>query len=842
METQSLISFNQQKAFWVKHLEAGAAVLELPKRELSRADYNNENTVVSTVFPQDLCLKFKAYHAEANTAPTATLLALLRALLYRYTRQAQVIINALVALDDQGEEGNALALRQEMSGQENFANLIQYYANLLDQLEDYRDFPFAELKEAIVAKTAINVAAAQEVSLHYYGDSDTPWNGMREVGEWSEQFGLTFSFVEQQNRLSLHLHYNSSLYSEQTVQRMLKNTENLLRQLLQDQQESLIDLQFLSGPEQRELLHTLNQTERPFPQQQSIIDLFEAQVKIKPAAAALIVKEKLISYDGLNENANRLARFLIDQHGVLPVDLIGVKTERTEWLLISLIAVMKTGAAYVPIDPAYPVERIQYIEQDSKCKLTIDEDLIAAFQEVQEEYEKENLDLEIPAEKVAYVIYTSGSTGNPKGVMISHRSAVAMISWAMEEFKDDHFELTYAVTSHCFDLSVYEFFYTLAAGKTIRLIKSALHIQDYLQHDQSILINTVPSVVKQLLDGEVDLSNVTVLNMAGEPIPVNTIRQLDKSRIAVRNLYGPSEDTTYSSIYRFEDRKYHTIPIGKPIHNTRFYLLDENLELVPKGCIGELFISGEGLAEGYLGLAALTADKFITNPFVPNARMYRTGDLARYAEDGNIEFLGRQDKQVKLRGFRIELGEIEDQLLQQKEWVKAAVVQIREVQREPSIIAYLVPTGEELEEEKIKQAIQQFLPHFMVPNFLVALKEIPLTPNGKTDTRALPDVDLSLIASKNYVAPRTDLESELVALWEKLLRTERVGIADSFFERGGNSLMAVKMINKINKQYKVSMSVEYFFDAETIQNISGLIQLQIQEQHAQNENVEELTI
>ncbi len=846
METTSLLSFNQQRAFWVKHLQAGASVLELPKRRLHRAEHNNEISVISTVFPTEVRTQFQTLLRTHSVPAEAPLLALVRSLLYRYTRQSAVVLNLLVASEDESETGNAIALRQAMNGEEHFSDLLTHYADTLERVSDYRNFAFADLQEALIAKTAINPVAIQEVALHYYQPNNASEPGLAEVGDWPEQFGLTFSFVEQADRLRLRVHYRSSLYTEATVRRLVENLENFFRQVLTEPTAPVQSLQYLSAAQQRELLLDLNQTERPFPEDQSIVGLFEEQVRLKPAAAALIVKDQLISYDRLNERANRLARFLIDRHDVQSGDLVGVKTERDESLLVALLAVMKTGAAYVPIDPAYPAERIEYIERDSQCKLTIDQALLVRFREAELDYDKDNLDFRVPAQNTAYVIYTSGSTGNPKGVVINHRSAVAMITWALEEFSDQHFELTYAVTSHCFDLSIYEFFFSLAAGKTVRLIQSALHLQDYLEHDRRVLINTVPSVVKQLLDEEVDLSNVRVLNMAGEPIPVNTIRQLDKARIAVRNLYGPSEDTTYSSCYRFEDRKYTQVPIGKPIYNTRFYLLDEHLQLVPKGCIGELFISGVGLAQGYLGKRELTEEKFVPNPFVPNARLYRTGDLARYAEDGNLEFLGRQDKQVKLRGFRIELGEIEDQLIQQKEWVRAAVVQIREVQREPQLIAYVVPTGAELAEEKIKRAIQQFLPHFMLPNFYVALPAIPLPPNGKTDTRALPDVDLSLIASKNYVAPRTDLERELVALWEKLLRAERVGIADSFFERGGNSLMAVKMINKINKQYRVSMSVEYFFDAETIQHISGLIQLQIQEQRTENEeeneNVEELTL
>jgi amino acid adenylation domain-containing protein len=344
------------------------------------------------------------------------------------------------------------------------------------------------------------------------------------------------------------------------------------------------------------------------------VDLFEEQVLRTPDAIGLIYEERALSYRELNDLANRLAHYLRQVYDVSANDLIGIRQERSEWIVVSLLAVLKSGAAYVPIDPAYPQDRIDYIIADSNCKLVLDENELNKFRANAEKYHSENPVVAIRPTDLAYIIYTSGSTGRPKGVMIMHSNVYAFMQWCESAFSNSNYEVVLGATSVCFDLSVFEIFYTLVSGKQLRLLNDALSIPRYLNSAAALLINTVPSVVSSLLNQGVDWSNVTVLNMAGEPIPASTVCQLDCDRIEVRNLYGPSEDTTYSTVYRIKNGD--SILIGCPISNTRIYILNDHNRLQPSGVAGEICISGAGLARGYLNQEALTYEKFIPHPFI----------------------------------------------------------------------------------------------------------------------------------------------------------------------------------------------------------------------------------
>ena len=422
----------------------------------------------------------------------------------------------------------------------------------------------------------------------------------------------------------------------------------------------------------------------------NIIGLYEEQVLKSPAALALIHGEKTITYSRLNERVNQFAHFLRNR-GLKEEILVPICMERSIDMIIAILAVLKAGAAYVPVDPNYPGERINFILEDTGASLVVSSKLssnkikTSANLEVIEidtdwskicEQPVSNPAIEILPAHLAYVIYTSGSTGTPKGVMIEHQNVSSFIWWCQQEFSSSHFDIVYASTSICFDLSVYEIFFPLSVGKPIRILENGLQIPEFLGKDKFVLLNSVPTVIDYLLKQGTNLTNVSVINMAGEAVPLYTHRNLDTSRIAVRNLYGPTEDTTYSTVFRLE--KDGPILIGKPIANTKIYLINEEGELVLKGSTGEICISGAGLARGYLNRPELTAEKFVTDPFGKNgSRLYKTGDLGRWSPDGNIEYLGRIDNQVKIRGFRVELGEIEN-VMQQSEMVQNAVVLLKD--------------------------------------------------------------------------------------------------------------------------------------------------------------------
>lgn len=424
----------------------------------------------------------------------------------------------------------------------------------------------------------------------------------------------------------------------------------------------------------------------------------------------------------------------------------------------------------------------------------------------------------LQADHLAYVIYTSGSTGKPKGVMIEHRSVVEFLFWCKDEFCSSNFDLVYAGTSICFDLSIFELFFPLSVGKPIRLLQNGLEIGKYLQNDSCVMVNTVPSIVGYLLEENVDLSNVSVLNMAGEPIPSKILKELDVENTEVRNLYGPSEDTTYSTSYKI-DKERHML-IGKPISNTNIYIVSKENELNPVGVPGEICISGSGLARGYHNRRDLTQEKFVPNPFVanPSSRIYRTGDIGRWTPDGQLEYLGRLDDQVKVRGYRIELGEIE-RTLQLCEGVKQAVVLTHDAPNgDKQLVGYIVQEGF-FQQQFVIDFLRKNLPEYMVPSLLIRLDEMPLTPNGKVDKKALPKPNVA--SAQTEIAPRNEIERDLVAIWQELLQVDQVNIYDDFFQLGGHSLLATSFIAAVRKHFEIDLRIQDFFAFPTIAGLTA---------------------
>jgi len=597
--------------------------------------------------------------------------------------------------------------------------------------------------------------------------------------------------------LTISFSYNAALLEEAYVKGIRDQFTQVLGQVTKGQAEKIGDIGVLTAAQERQLLAEFNNTQAAYPKDKSIVKLFEEQAQKTPEGTAIIFEDKRLTYKELNKRSNQMARYLQKQ-GVKAETLVPICVERGIEMVVGILGILKAGGAYVPIDPEYPQERISYMLEDTGAAQVLSTKAarerlrgtpaarVIAIDEDWENIKKEkdnNLKIDIAPEQLAYVIYTSGSTGQPKGVMIEHGSAGAFIAWCGHEFSRDEFAIVYATTSICFDLSVYELFYPLSTGKPIRVLENGLAISSYLAEDTSVLINTVPSVVEHLQNEKTDLGGVSVLNMAGEPIADRILEGLDTSRTAVRNLYGPTEDTTYSTVSQLENGS--PITIGKPIWNTRIYILSNDKTLSPVGVAGEIMIGGAGLARGYLNRPELTAKKFIKDPFSsdPDARLYRTGDLGRWLPDGNIEYLGRKDDQVKVRGYRIELGEIENTMNQSGQ-IRQGVVQAKaDSSGNKRLVGYVVPQGT-FDRQAIQSYLSTKLPEYMVPATWVELDSLPLTPNGKIDRKALPDPEIKDI-SQEYIAPRNATEQALAGIWQELLGIERIGIYDNFFELGG---------------------------------------------------------
>ena len=712
----------------------------------------------------------------------------------------------------------------------------------------HKDYPFDALVDELPLKRDMSRSALFDIMVVLHNQQDVFEKGMSFAGTTAisypasintSQFDISFSFVEEEKVLKLSTTYNTDVYKEVAIRKLITYLEHFILGGIRHQDHSIAKIDYLPKEEKKRLLSRSNENIQDSYNETTLLDIIKEQCIEKAEEIAILHEDKAITYKTLDVLSNQLANYLIKHQGVRPADFVGIKLDRSEWLIISIIAVLKTGAVYVPIDVNYPEDRIRYIEKDSDCILSITKDILTDFEQTPS-LSEESPEVVVLPNQLAYIIYTSGSTGKPKGVMLTHANASAFLQWCKDEFATTDFDVLYAVTSHCFDLSVYEMFFPLSVGKQVRILQNGLAIGDYVEVDTGILINTVPSVVENILENGVSLENVKAINMAGEPIPITLSNNLCNHPIVLRNLYGPSEDTTYSSCYHITQKHTQALPIGKPISGTSFYILSESLSLQGEGLAGELCISGKGLAQGYLNREVLTREKFIDNPFEPGTKLYRTGDLGYWMADGNIGFIGRKDHQVKLRGHRIELGEIEH-VLENADNIDRAVVLIKELEGEKHIAAYL--TGKDIVIELLRDYLSAKLPAYMMPSRYVILDAIPLTVNGKTDKDKLLSLEVTTSSTKDYVAPQTELERQLVSIWGEILGIEKIGITDNFFELGGHSLHITRMLHDVNRTFDIKLQMKNVFSVQNIQKLAEIIEDEVVfKQGITTNNVENINI
>ena len=658
-------------------------------------------------------------------------------------------------------------------------------------------------------------------------------------------FDLALSACRADEELALEWIYASDLLRAATVRRLQRRLEVLIDAVIRNPDAELWQIPLLDSAERQQLLVERNATAAPF-QRRTLQDLFSAQAERSPDATALICRDEWLGYRELNELANRLAHHLRGQ-GVTAQSLVAVCLERSPEMVVGLLAILKAGGAYVPLDPQYPRDRLEFMLADSGARWVLTQTRTRAlFDESVAQITIDDRDLlqtlqacpssnppSLPGhgpDALAYVIYTSGSTGRPKGVCIEHRQAAAFIGWAQGMYDADALDGVLAATSICFDLSVFELFVTLCSGGRVVLVDHPLDFAGIARAPDLRLINTVPSAVKALLDERAIPASVRIINLAGEPLPETLVRDIYRNTAvaAVYNLYGPSEDTTYSTFALIGRDRQGPPPIGKPISNGQVYVLDQHLQPVPGGVVGELYVGGDGVARGYWQRPELTAERFIPDPFrnVPGARLYKTGDLARWSADEELDFLGRIDHQVKLRGFRIELGEIQTRLLEM-DAINDAIVTVRDDGRgDKQLVAYVVPSDTGVAHSDLFRACASYLakqlPDYMIPSGLVALKALPLTPNGKIDRAALPAPQLSPV--QDYVAPGSELQKRLAQLWQEVLGLPTaVGMTANFFDLGGHSILAMRLLARVEREHHVAVSLHTLFSAATLEDFARVV-------------------
>ncbi|WP_345027225.1 amino acid adenylation domain-containing protein, partial [Flavivirga jejuensis] len=639
--------------------------------------------------------------------------------------------------------------------------------------------------------------------------------------------------------LEIDFSYNTSLLSAEKVTMIKGHFNKVLEQLLNLPDAAVVSEVNMLSDQENELLGIFNDTSAEYPKDKTVIDLFTQQVINTPDAIAVVYENEELSYKELDKRSNQLARYLREQ-GVVPNTLVGICLERSLEMLIGILGILKSGGAYVPIDPAYPKGRIDYMITDagidlvlssrSSVSVIIERDdlsvvLLDSHWDSISGFSTRKLSSVLP-NCLAYVIYTSGSTGKPKGVMIEHSNVTNLITSQTHTFNFDSSDVVLQFSNFVFDASVEQIFIALCSGSKLVLINEEIildpvHLLDFIDNERITHLHTTPSMLSTLPIGRV-LQSLKRVVVGGEICSKELMLDWSENYIFY-NEYGPTETTVTSvmSIYK-EVKGNKAISIGNPIGNTQIYIMNEGHTLLPIGVVGELCIGGAGVTRGYLNQEELTKDKFVSNPFVEGDRIYKTGDLARWLPDGTIEFIGRKDDQVKIRGYRIELGEIENALSSIVSVTQCCVLAKEDVSGTMSLVGYVV-VDDTLDKEKLQEALRLSLPEYMVPMLWVEMEVMPLNSNGKLDKKSLPDPDSSQLSTQEYVAPQNETEEQMVVIWQELLKVEMIGVQDNFFELGGHSILAMKLISQINKKFSKALPIVSVFEYPTIKLFSEVI-------------------
>jgi amino acid adenylation domain-containing protein len=861
-----------QLSYWKEQLKE-LPILNFPTDHPRPAKQSFRGARQPISLPQSLTTAINELSRREGVTQFMALLAAFQVLLYRYSGQEDVVVGSPIANRNRNEiEGligffvNTLVLRTDLSEKPNFKELLQRVRNVCLQAYAHQDLPFEKSVEELRPERDLSRNPLFQVMFVL---QNTPRTLPQTAGLSIERvdvlpatspFDLSLYLRERDGRFIGFFEYNTDVFEPSTIERMIGHFETVMEGIVADPQQPISTLPLLTEAERHQLLVEWNDTAADYPKDSCIHELFEAQVESTPEAIAVQFEGKQLTYRELNSRANQLAHHLRGL-GVGPKKLVGICVERSFEMVVGLLGILKAGGAYVPLDPVYPRERLEFMLQDAQVSVLLtqaklvedrgwrmedgdprssifdprrkvvylDRDLLTIERE-----SIENPSSQMHSDNLAYVIYTSGSTGNPKGVAIEHRNIVNLLQWAKTVYQLSELAGVLASTSICFDLSIFELFVPLSWGGKVILAENALHLYSIAEKNNITLINTVPSVMTELLAMGKLPNSVRTMNLAGEPLRSELVKQIYESANVekVYDLYGPSETTTYSTFsLRTADGP---ATIGRPIANTRIYILDGNLEPIPIGIPGELYIGGAGVARGYLNRPDLTAERFISSFFNANGgeRIYRTGDLARYRPDGDIEFLGRGDNQVKIHGYRIELGEIEA-ALNRHAAVKDCVVLVNEheLYSGNKLVCYLVPSQYSAPSvTELRRYLKDKLPVYMVPSAFVMLEALPLTPNGKVDRQKLrrPD-DTRPQLTEEFVAPRTEVEELIAQTWQEVLKIENVGIYDNFFELGGHSLLAVQIVFRLRAALDREIPLRVLFDGPTITALAAAIETLIRE-------------
>ncbi len=853
---------HSQLHYWKKQLGTNLPILNLPTDRCRPVPQSFRGARIPLVFSEFLTGGLNELSLREGVTLFMTLMASFQTLLYRYTWQEDLVVGFPFANRNWGETTrlvgffvNTLVLRTDFSGNPTFNELLSRLRDVCLGAYAHPDLPFEKLVEELrPERTRSRNPLFQVMFVFQVPDSSgEDLQGLRtqpmDVDAGTSKFDLTLSLAEREGKLSGFIEYSRELFDRLTIERMIGHLQTLLEGVLANPDEPISTVPLLSEAERHQLLVAWNDTASDYPKNFCIHELVEAQVGRTPDAIAVQFDGQRLTYRELNSRANQLAHYL-QGLGVGPEKLAGICMERSLEMVIGLLGILKAGGAYVPLDPTYPRERLKFMLEDAHVSVLLTEqrltqdygDLplsifdpqmkIVCLDRDREEIEAQsewNPKKRSTAQNLAYVSYTSGSSGQPKGVQIKHQSLVNCLHFVREQIGLTETDVLLAVTTISFDIAALESYLPLTTGAKLVLasrneVLDGRQLLERLTECGATTMQSTPSVWRLLLDAGWRSSRNFKILCGGEALPRLLADQLLEGGASLWNLYGPTETTIWSAIAKVEAGELPVL-IGRPIANTEIYILDAYLQPVPIGVYGELYIGGDGLAPGYLNRPELASEKFVADPFSdnPNSRLYRTGDRARYWADGNIEFLGRVDDQVKVRGYRLEPGEIEAALNEHPR-VKEAVVlaRARDLSEEKELVGYIVPNQDSVPSvSDLRSLLRQKLPDYMIPSTFVFLNVLPLTPSGKVDRSKLPPPDGERpLLDQGFVEPRTEIEELVAQVWREVLKVEKIGVYDNFFELGGHSLLATRVLARLRSNFNVDLPLRKLFESPTVAGLA----------------------
>jgi amino acid adenylation domain-containing protein len=856
---------NSQLDYWRRQLAGASQLLELPADKPRPAVQSYRGATYARRLPKSLTSSLKELNRRESTTMFMTLLAAFQTLLYRYTGQEDIVVGSPIANRTLPETetligffANTLVFRTLFSGDPSFKELLGRVREVALGAYAHQDVPFEMLIEELQPERSLSYAPLFQVMFVWNNapreSIELPGLNIGPLGmdHTSAKFDLTLTTFETEQGITSVFEYNTDLFEEPSIARMAQHFENLLLAVTTTPEQRISTVVLLDAEEQRRLVQAGRGEATDYQRTACVHELFEQQAARTPNAVALIYEEQKLTYRELDRRSNRLAARL-QALGIGPERVVGLLGERSPEMMVGLLAVLKAGGAYLPLDPATPPARLSFILKDASVALVL---LRRRFRACLASVDQPPLSVEIDdcgalasdkdddtevksgvgPDNLVYVIYTSGSTGQPKGVLITHRGVVNYLSWATIAYRAGEGEGAAVQSPLTFDLTVTSLFAALLAGRPVHLLPEpgVETLATALRSNSDFtLVKLTPShletLAQQLAPNEAD-GRTRAFVIGGEPLLGDVLHFWQRHAPATRliNEYGPTETVVGCCVYEVPEGQETSgrVPIGRPVANTQLCILDRALQPVPMGVRGELYVGGEGVGRGYLNRPDLTAERFVPDPFSTGTgmRLYRTGDFVRYLPDSNIEYLGRTDHQVKIRGYRIELGEVEAALVSHTAIRECSVVSAKDGTGKEQLVAYVVAQeGPEISADELRRALTDRLPAYMIPAVFVFLDELPRTANGKVDRRALPAYEHASAAVGHLIAPRVGLESQLAQIWEDLLNVRPIGINQSFFALGGHSMLAVRLMARIRQQLGHDLPISVLFQAETIEKLAVFI-------------------